>query len=112
MNSSFDILDYLNDMYMAKIAPDLNIEKVRSVNDTKEKNKEDKLQNNKKRIHIPNAQIEYFSNRYDEDVEEYNESDTSNPEDKSTRRGDNAVSDETSETTDKKTEDTTETIEI
>ena len=77
--STFDILDYLNDMYMHKVAPDLHIQEAGGHNNIHgDSNQTDEkiMEINKKRIHIPNAQIKYFSHQRG-DIEEYNEPETS-----------------------------------
>ena len=79
--SSFDILDYLNDMYLQKQGSTISIFDAGGQQNIhgKANNKVDEtiLEINKKRIHIPNAQINKFSDRYRVDDEEHNEPETS-----------------------------------
>ena len=77
----FDILSYLNDMYMHKIGPQIDVQKAggyHNIHDKDNKNGVDEeiLEINKKRIHIPDAEIKYFSNQQQGDIEEYNEPET------------------------------------
>lgn len=100
MNNNFDILTYLNDIYMAKIAPELDIMHAggyHNLHDTENNEKEEILEKNKKRIHIPNARIENFSYGQQENFEEYNEPETDtigNKRSKSNRKRRNELSTE------------------
>ena len=88
MDSNFDILDYLNQVYMTKVMPDVNIEKVGISEEEKEK--EEILENKKRRINIPDAEIKHFSLRPEENIEEYNEpEDNPDPAEQSDGTGDN-----------------------
>ena len=101
MNKKFDILDYLNDIYMAKVAPSIDVTKAGGYNNihSNENNAQEEIQeNNKKRIDIPNAKIRYFQIELEQDVEEHNESGTDKSSSEETRQGGtgyNQVSDET-----------------
>ena len=91
MDSNFDILDYLNQVYMTKVMPDVNINKVGISEEEKEK--EEILENKKRRINIPDAEIKHFSLRSEEDVEEYNEpEDDPDPEEQPNGTGDHETS--------------------
>ena len=78
---SFDILTYLNDMYMAKLAPTIDVNKAGGFHNIhtngQTKVDEEILEINKKRIHIPNAEIKHFSYRQYQDIEKHNEPDHS-----------------------------------
>ena len=75
----FDILDYLNTIYMKSTAPQIDVLSAggnfNRFGDDEKKDKIDEeiLEINKKRIHIPNAEIKQFSYQQQGDVEEYNE---------------------------------------
>ena len=75
----FDILDYLNTIYMKSAAPQIDVLHAGGNfnrfgdDDRKDKIDEEILEINKKRIHIPNAEIRQFSYQQQGDVEEYNE---------------------------------------
>ena len=109
MNQNFDILDYLNDLYMAKITPDINIKhagghyNIHNKEDDKvieDDDEENLVKNNKKRIHIPNAEIKHFSLGVEESIEEHNEPGTEPSTDSGDEQdgtGNNVVSDETRE---------------
>ena len=94
-DNSFDILNYLNDMYMMKIAPQLDVKHAGGYyNIHQDNNNVDKeiLEINKKRINIPNAEIKRFSYRQQDDIKEYNEPETESTGDISTGedgKGDN-----------------------
>ena len=105
-NNKFDILSYLNDLYMAKITPTLNITNAGGYHNIHNDNKNNKtkeeeiLKNNKKRINIPNAEIKHFSVGSEENIEEYNESNddtSSTTSEQQGGTGNNEVSNETSE---------------
>ena len=75
--NQFDILDYLNDVYMNKIIPTIDVSNAgghHNIHGNENDAKEEINENNKKRIHIPNAEIKYFQVGQQEDFEEYNES--------------------------------------
>ena len=97
----FDILTYLNDIYMVKMAPEIDVKHAGGYHNRHQNNDtEDKeiLEINKKRIHIPNAEIKYFSLGQQENFEEYNEPKTSSIKYKSTKQNGkryNEVSNET-----------------
>ena len=99
----FDILDYLNTIYMKSAAPQIDVLHAggnfnRFDDEKKDKVDEEILEINKKRIHIPNAEIKQFSYQQQTDIEEYNESETSitKPIERTRKNGkrDNQVSDE------------------
>ena len=101
-NTNFDILDYLNQTYMMKMAPELNIQQAgghhNRFGDDEKDAKDEITENNKKRIHIPNAEIKHFSYQQQGDIEEYNEPSNESSGDESTGKdgkGYNEVSDET-----------------
>ena len=76
MEKQFDILDYLNNIYMHKMGNEIDVMHAgghHNIHDRGE-SKEDKemLQINKKRINIPNARIKFFSHRQG-DIEQHNE---------------------------------------
>lgn len=79
---SFDILDYLNTIYMKSAAPQIDVlhagGNFNRFGDDEKKNAIDEeiLEINKKRIHIPNAEIKQFSYQQQGDFEEYNEPET------------------------------------
>ena len=81
MDSNFDILDYLNDMYMNKIIPSIDVNNAggyHNIHHNENQAQEEISEKNKKRIHIPNAEIKYFQLGQPEDDEEhYEEEDTS-----------------------------------
>lgn len=80
-NERFDILAYLNNMYMAKMTPTIDVQHAGGhYNRHDDVNDEDKeiLQNNKKRIHIPDAEIKHFSYQQQGSDAEYYESETKN----------------------------------
>lgn len=100
-NQKFDILNYLNDIYMHKMASRIDVTKAgghHNIHDNENtKAEEEIMEINKKRIHIPNAQIKYFSHQQQRDVEEYNEPETSSSTKQRTRKSrarHNKVSDE------------------
>ena len=75
-NKGFDILSYLNDMYMARVAPTIDVEKAggyHNIHGNENDAKEEISENNKKRIHIPNAEIKHFQVEQQGDFEEYDE---------------------------------------
>ena len=75
-NKGFDILSYLNDMYMARIAPTIDVERAggyHNIHDNENDAKEEISENNKKRINIPNAEIKHFQVEQERDFEEYDE---------------------------------------
>ena len=78
-NNQFDLLNYLNDMYMVKMADTIDIKHAGGFHnihtDGQTKVDEEILEINKKRIHIPNAEIKQFSYRQQQDIKEYNETD-------------------------------------
>lgn len=84
-NQNFDILDYLNNIYMQKMGNEINVLQAGghyNIHDNDKDNKvdEDILEINKKRIHIPDAEIKFFSYRQQGDVESDNEAqDDSSP---------------------------------
>ena len=91
-NKPFDILDYLNDLYMAKMAPQINVQKAGghyNIHDhDNNKAKEEIQEINKKRIDIPNAEIRYFSYQQQGDFEEHNEPETTpSPKHQSRKNG-------------------------
>ena len=100
----FDILDYLNTIYMKSAAPQIDVLHAGGNfnrfgdDDRKDKIDEEILEINKKRIHIPNAEIKQFSYQQQGDVEEYIEPKaTGTKRTKRTRKNgkrDNEVSDE------------------
>ena len=107
MNQNFDILDYLNDLYMAKITPDISLKRAgghynihaddKVIEDDDEENL---IKNNKKRIHIPNAEIQHFSIGVQEGTQKYNEPSpepSTNSGDEQDGTGDNDLSNETGE---------------
>ena len=118
-NNKFDILNYLNDLYMAKMAPQIDVMHsggYHVLHEGDEKSKEEQiLENNKKRINIPNAEIKYFSFGQQENIKEYNE-----PQDYTIRdepsgedgKGYNEVSNETEQERRPRNSLTTEVIEI
>ena len=75
----FDILDYLNTIYMKSAAPQIDVlhagGNFNRFGDDEKKDAIDEeiLEINKKRINIPNAEIKQFSYQQQGDVEEYNE---------------------------------------
>ena len=81
----FDILDYLNTIYMQSTAPSIDVLHAGGQfnrfgdDDRKQKIDEEILEINKKPIHIPNAEIKHFSYQQHGDVEEYNEPQTTRP---------------------------------
>ena len=78
----FDILDYLNTIYMQSTAPSIDVLHAGGQfnrygdDDKKDKLDEEILEINKKRINIPNAEIKQFSYQQQGDIEEHNESQT------------------------------------
>lgn len=86
--STFDILDYLNDMYLHKLGSNIDVQNAggqHNIHGTKNKQaKENILEINKKRIHIPNAEIRPFSNRRGIDDETDNEPETTGSTDNET----------------------------
>ena len=101
-NQSFDILDYLNNIYIQKMGGQVEILKAGGHYNREGENsneKEDKmLEINKKRINIPDASIKFFSFGQQGDTTEDNETedDTSRPgQTKSYRQGYNETSTET-----------------
>lgn len=101
-NQSFDILDYLNNIYIQKMGGQVELLKAgghynREGDNSNEK--EDKmLEINKKRINIPDASIKFFSFGQQGDITEDNETedDTDRPsETKSYRKGYHETSTET-----------------
>ena len=101
MDSSFDILDYLNNIYMHKMGNSIDVVNAGghyNIHDTNESNKDkEMLEINKKRINIPNAQIRFFSDRQG-DIEQHNETETDTDQSsapKSSRKGRDEVSVET-----------------
>ena len=118
-NQSFDILEYLNSLYMQKIAPDLNIRSTgghHNIHDDQNNKTDEKiLEINKKRIHIPDARIQRFSYQRG-DLEEYNEPETTGSTKHSPRKNGkrhDKLSDETDrESSDETDQVTQETIEI
>ena len=90
-NSNFDILDYLNNIYMHKMGNEIDVLKAGGhynihSNDDENKTQEEMLEINKKHIDIPNAQIKFFSHRQG-DIEQHNETkDDTNPIDESNTR--------------------------
>ena len=78
----FDILDYLNTIYMQSTAPQIDVLHAgghfNRFGDDEKKDAIDEeiLEINKKRIHIPNAQIKQFSYQQQGDIEEHNEPET------------------------------------
>ena len=78
----FDILDYLNTIYMQSTAPSIDVLRAggqfnRFGDERKDAIDEEILEINKKRIHIPNAEIRHFSYQQQGDIEEYNEPEAS-----------------------------------
>lgn len=97
-NERFDILAYLNNMYMAKITPTIDVQHAGGHHNRHEDvNDEDKeiLQNNKKRINIPDAEIKHFSYQQQGSDAEYYESETEN--ENQTIKRDGTTSNETSD---------------
>ena len=99
----FDILDYLNTIYMQTAAPQIDVLHAgghfnRFDDEKKDAIDEEILEINKKRIHIPDAEIKYFSYQQQGDIEEYNEPKTtrSKPNKRTRKNGAryNEVSDE------------------
>ena len=97
-NSNFDILEYLNDMYVMNMTPQINMNHAgghyNRYGDDSTTDKEI-LKINKKRIHIPNASIKPFSGGQQEYIEEYNETETESDSierRKQRGKGDNEVS--------------------
>lgn len=117
-NQKFDILNYLNDLYIAKVGPQINIKNAggfHNIHDNQQKTDEDILEINKKRIHIPNAEIKQFSFGQQENFEEYNEPETDTIGDKQTKydgKRRDEVSDETEQERGSSGLPTTEVIEI
>ena len=78
----FDILDYLNTIYMQSTAPSIDVLRAGGQfnrfgdDEKKDAIDEEILEINKKRIHIPNAEIKQFSYQQQGDIEEYNEPET------------------------------------
>ena len=77
-NSNFDILDYLNNIYMHKMGNEIDVLKAGGhynihSNDDENKTQEEMLEINKKHIDIPNTQIRFFSYRPQGDIEQHNE---------------------------------------
>ena len=109
-NAKFDILSYLNNMYMAKMTPTIDVQNAgghyNRMNDNDSKNDEDKkiLEINKKRIDIPDAEIKYFQYQSQEQVTEYNGDGTTEDSTATKQRGRkngkryNEISDETEQT--------------
>ena len=95
----FDILDYLNDMYVMNLSQQIDVKHAGGhFNRFGDGNNVDKeiLEINKKRIHIPNARIKPFSVRQEEDFGEYNETQSDTITTKSTKQS-RKRSDETSD---------------
>ena len=101
MEKQFDILDYLNNIYMHKMGNEIDVMHAgghHNIHDRGE-SKEDKemLEINKKRINIPNARIKFFSYRQG-DIEQHNETQDNTiatSDAKSDGKGYNEVSSET-----------------
>ena len=78
----FDILDYLNNIYMKSVGPQIDVLHAgghfNRFGDDEKKDAIDEeiLEINKKRIHIPNAQIKHFSYQQYGDFEKHNEPQT------------------------------------
>ena len=75
-NNNFDILDYLNDVYMNRVMPGIDVGKAggyHNIHDNENDAKEEISENNKKRINIPNAEIKHFQVEQERDFEEYDE---------------------------------------
>ena len=101
MEKQFDILDYLNNIYMHKMGNEIDVmhagghHNIHNRGDSKED--KEMLEINKKRINIPNASIKFFSHRQG-DIEQHNETeDDSDPtsDAKSDGKGRDQVSIET-----------------
>lgn len=78
LNQNFDILDYLNNIYMQKMGNQINVLQAgghHNIHDNDKENKVDEeiLEINKKRINIPDAEIKFFSYRQQGDIEPDNE---------------------------------------
>ena len=77
---NFDILDYLNDLYLNRVMPGIDVGKAGGYHNRHGNENTDAAEeieeNKKKRIDIPNAKIRYFQLGYEQDVEEYNETGT------------------------------------
>ena len=91
MEKQFDILDYLNNIYMHKMGNEIDVLHAgghTNMHDRGE-SKQDKemLEINKKRINIPNARINFFSYRRG-NIEQHNETQIdSNPTSESESNG-------------------------
>ena len=120
MEKQFDILDYLNNIYMHKMGNEIDVMHAgghHNIHETGESQADkEMLEINKKRINIPNARIKFFSYRQG-DIEQYNETQddtnsTSNA--KSNGKGYNEVSVEREQkgSTGELFTDQTEVIEI
>ena len=75
-NSEFDILDYLNQVYMHRMAPSIDVAHAgghHNIHDNGNNAEEEITEKNKKRIYIPNAKIKHFQVRWEQDIEEHNE---------------------------------------
>ena len=116
-NDKFDILNYLNDLYVSKVTPQINIQKaggyhnIHNNKDETNKDKEDILEINKKRINIPNAEIKHFSLRQQEDFTEYNESETTSPRRKQSKQNGTGYNEVSGETKQQRELSTTPSIE-
>lgn len=89
VDNDFDILTYLNDMYIMRNGPQIDVNHAGGFhNRYDDNNNVDKniLEINKKRIHIPNARITNFSIRQQENIKEYNESETDSSGDEQTKQ--------------------------
>lgn len=74
----FDILDYLNTIYMRSTAPQIDVLNAggqfnRFGDEKKDAIDEEILEINKKRISIPNAEIKHFSYQQHGDIKDNNE---------------------------------------
>ena len=100
-NQKFDILSYLNDLYMSKVTPSIDVLHsggYHNIHDNNNKAEEQIEENNKKRIHIPNAEIKHFQAKQQGNFEEYNEPTDEGFGDEQSRKdgkGDYVISDET-----------------
>ena len=66
MNKELSVWDYLDQMYFQKTNK-LDIKKVHEVSNRKDLI-DKKVKKNKERIYIPNATIEYYNYRYEQDT--------------------------------------------
>jgi hypothetical protein len=98
---SFDILSYLNDIYLYKSGNQINTQSAgghHNIHGDSNQTDEKILEINKKRINIPNAEIKPFSYRQLGDVEEYNEPSPTSSSTKSTRKNGTRRNEVSSET--------------